>query len=749
MIVALALLLLSAEDPRIPVAELQLERRHSEALARVEVELAEDPETAAGLGFHYLRGHLLEELGRQGEAQRAFRDAARALPQLSSYSRYRLARSQFHRGHPEVSAGLLAMLLGDQTPQPLLGPAADLLIRSIDEGGDCSLLGSMNTWSMDGKTRRGVELARADCLLRQGQREGAQSALVELLQQDVGDDPARAAAERLSQLLPPTGVEVATSRVVGMAFYSHRQFSLSIRFLTRGLGAPASWQTELTEEDDFETLYALARSNFWSRNYIQAASQFGQLAAAVSDPEEKARALYQQGRCYELSGNWDYGARSYRLAYLADKTGPWADAGLMSAMRIEWRTGKETTALELYELLSQRRSWQQMLNRASLFLASSDLVRGRTDRARRWLERTVRLRDHSPVEVEYWWGRLYESSDPEQAVSHYIDALLEDAYHPLAQGARRRMAEPPLQAAALARAKRLASSNRSRDLYAAWLLLGDGNEEGRRAHQRLLERLGRDSRARPYLEMEARPPATWPIWDARLTQPEETLLALGVWDQGSSVVLKHFPVTDASLAYTGGQILAQAAETRPSIYVAEILRKRMPDDLPWRLTPNRLERLLYPLPFRDLIERESRLRGIDPLLLAALMREESRFDPNALSSASARGLAQFVLPTAHRLAQQIGIENFEPRDLYSPDVSIALGAAYLAELAAAFGNQGHMVLAAYNAGEDQTVVWRSYCYSREPEEFFSKVGFSQTRNYLRKVLSSRAHYAELYERDAP
>lgn len=743
MIIALALLLLGAEDPRIPVAELQLQGRQSEALVQVETALREEPEVVGRLGFHYLRGHLLEQLERRDDAQRAFVEAMQALPQLTAYSRYRLALNQFRLKHPEVAAGLLARLLNDRAPQPLTLPATELLIRSLEAGGDCGLLDEMDGWGLTPGARRALALASADCLLREGRPDAARSVLISLLEEEVGDEPARAAAVRLNRLMNVSDPS-PPSRIVGMAFYRHRQFSLSVFHLTRGLGNPASWQTELQDDEDLELLYALARSNFWRRNYIQAASQFGQLAAALSKPEEKGRALYQQGRSYELYGNWEIAADSYKRAYLADPSGSWADAGLMSALRVEWRTGDEATALQLYEELGARRSWQPMFNRASFFLASSDIVRGRADRARTWLARTTRVRGETSIELSYWQGRLAELTDRSEAVDRYIATVVEDIYHPLARAALRRLAGPPLAEAALERALRLSTSSRSSDLYAAWLVLGDDRPEGAAALRRLQERMKDDARVRPYLEISAQPPADWPIWEARLTQPEELLLALGVWDQGSSVVLKHFPATDPSLAYTGGRILARAEAYRPSIYVGEVLRKRLPQQLPDGLAPRELREVLYPLPYRDLIVRESERWGIDPLLLAALMREESRFDPQAVSSASARGLAQFVLPTANRLAHQIGIENLRARDLHSPPVSIALGAAYMAELTRQFGDGAHFVLAAYNAGEDQTKVWRSYCYSTEPEEFFSKVGFTETRGYLRKVLSSREQYAQLY-----
>jgi soluble lytic murein transglycosylase len=150
------------------------------------------------------------------------------------------------------------------------------------------------------------------------------------------------------------------------------------------------------------------------------------------------------------------------------------------------------------------------------------------------------------------------------------------------------------------------------------------------------------------------------------------------------------------------------------------------------------------LPFRELIETQAKLRGLDPHLLAAAIREESRFDPLALSPAAARGLAQFVLPTARGLAGHIELGTLRAEDLYRPEISIALGADYLASLLKASGGEAHLAVTAYNAGEAEVRLWRSYCYSGESEEFFSKVPFAETRGYLRHVLASRLEYARLY-----
>jgi soluble lytic murein transglycosylase len=103
-----------------------------------------------------------------------------------------------------------------------------------------------------------------------------------------------------------------------------------------------------------------------------------------------------------------------------------------------------------------------------------------------------------------------------------------------------------------------------------------------------------------------------------------------------------------------------------------------------------------------------------------------------------------IRSTALRVAAQIDAGRISPEDLYRPEVSAALGAAWLAILAKELRGVDFVAVAAYNAGAPQARLWRSWSYSPEMEELFSKVGFRETRSYLRRVLTSRAHYAELY-----
>ncbi|HEY0781254.1 MAG TPA: transglycosylase SLT domain-containing protein, partial [Thermoanaerobaculia bacterium] len=190
------------------------------------------------------------------------------------------------------------------------------------------------------------------------------------------------------------------------------------------------------------------------------------------------------------------------------------------------------------------------------------------------------------------------------------------------------------------------------------------------------------------------------------------------------------------------------SELSRSILQAEALRLRMPDRLPLAVLPRAYRQILYPFAYREALLAESRRRRVDPYLLAAIVRAESRFDAESLSPAAARGLAQLVYPTARRIAAHVGLPKLDIDDLYRPRLSIGLGAVYLSELLRNFPGAPYAAVAAYNAGEPQALLWQHYCNSTEPEEYLTKVAFRETRSYLGRVLSNWEHYQALY-RDQP
>ncbi len=732
----------AAADPRIRLVEQQVERRHEDALQAVEQALREDPGTARRLGLDYLRGHLLLLLERRQEAIEAFATSMGATPELEAYSRLRLARQQEALDHPEVAAGLVATLLGSNPPRGLVGPAMRLLERTIVDGGDCRLLARLNRYRYSSRDRRRLNLARGVCAERAGDFAAADRLFFYLLEEDQGDDVALSAARRIV-VRPPAERDARSHLLLGFAFYKHRDFGVAIQHLARAQVRAAS-AADVSSREAFDCRYALARSHFWQERFEVAAAAFGALVKTTTNPTQRAQVLYQRARSLELDGAWREAVDAFEQAIQQDPSGRWSDAALIGRMRLLWRLGDESRALAALEALIAQRELKTA-TRALLFLASSDLVRGRVDRAGPWLTRASQLGQPPGQELDYWRGRLEEAAGrPGAAVDHYVAASRVDPHQPFGRASLERLSAGRLRPAAMTRAARLAASDQPADLYASWLLLGDGQSQGRRARHQLEKRLWDDQKITPYLRLAPEPTADWPLWQATLRRPEEMLLALGIFEEGSSVVLRHFPVAQPELAFTGGIVLAQSGDTQRALYIAEILGKRIPDLVPSQLLPPAYRRLLYPFGYGYLILSESDRFSIDPHLLAAIIREESRFDPDAVSSASARGLTQFVLPTARRVAQTIGLGAIEPRDLEQPEVAIALGAAYLRELSDRFSGSMTDVVAAYNAGEPQADLWRRYCVSGEQEEYLTKVAFRETRGYLIKVLTSREHYRELY-----
>jgi soluble lytic murein transglycosylase len=417
----------------------------------------------------------------------------------------------------------------------------------------------------------------------------------------------------------------------------------------------------------------------------------------------------------------------------------------MSSLRIHWQQGNIETALDRFQQLGTRSGWRRGYARAALFLAASDLVSGESRRAGAWLTQAARATRTETPEIAYWRGRLAElEGKTTTAVGHYVSALVQNRYHPLSEAARIRLDQPELAAARRSQGVRLATVDRTRELHQAWILLGDEDPLGSESRDHLRRHMQSSSRVRPFLEMQIVPAGQWAIWDVELDRPDEILLSLGIVEHMSPAVGEHFPVADNSLALTASHLLAESGLYRQSLRFSEILSDRLPDELPQQFLSESYRRTLYPIPYQQLIRSRASSAGIEPHLLAAIIREESRFDPMAVSAASARGLTQFVLGTARRYGPRIGRPRLKAADLHRPEVAIALGATYLADLSNRYSGRTFPAIAAYNAGEDQAELWQSYCNSEEPAEYFTKVGFSQTRAYLEKVVGSWLQYDEIY-----
>lgn len=164
----------------------------------------------------------------------------------------------------------------------------------------------------------------------------------------------------------------------------------------------------------------------------------------------------------------------------------------------------------------------------------------------------------------------------------------------------------------------------------------------------------------------------------------------------------------------------------------------------------RLLRVVFPLPFRGILQREAERRDVDPMLLAALVRQESSWNPEARSWVGATGLGQIMPATGKWLASSVGIEEWDVRYLQVPEVNLRMSAEYLGDLLNRYDDASDLALAGYNAGPSRADRWRRELgYARDPEAFRERIPFDETRHYVKVVLRNAAVYHALYGDDAP
>ncbi len=156
----------------------------------------------------------------------------------------------------------------------------------------------------------------------------------------------------------------------------------------------------------------------------------------------------------------------------------------------------------------------------------------------------------------------------------------------------------------------------------------------------------------------------------------------------------------------------------------------------------------YPTPFRPLVEKHGKAAKVDPDLLQALMREESRFNPSARSPTGALGLTQLMPATARDVARHLKIRRFRNASLLNPQQNIRIGSTYLGQLLTRWDGNKALAVASYNAGPDAVRRWLSTHPDADMDEWVEQIPVSETRNYVKRVLGSYDTYG-LLSRQGP
>jgi soluble lytic murein transglycosylase len=162
--------------------------------------------------------------------------------------------------------------------------------------------------------------------------------------------------------------------------------------------------------------------------------------------------------------------------------------------------------------------------------------------------------------------------------------------------------------------------------------------------------------------------------------------------------------------------------------------------------PDAVRELALPLRHEDIIRQQAEAKGVDPSLVAAVIYTESKFRDQT-SHAGARGLMQITPETARYIAKLSGGTAFEQGDLATPQVNISYGVFYLRYLLRRYGDNKVLALAAYNGGEGNVDRWIARASMSERTFGVAQIPFTETREYVGRVLDVQADYRRKYRRE--
>lgn len=154
---------------------------------------------------------------------------------------------------------------------------------------------------------------------------------------------------------------------------------------------------------------------------------------------------------------------------------------------------------------------------------------------------------------------------------------------------------------------------------------------------------------------------------------------------------------------------------------------------------------IYPIKYSEYVYKYSEEYGVDPLLIFAIIKAESNFNPNVVSSSQAIGLMQLMDTTAEELARKLDVSFTKKSSLYNPELNIRLGTKYFSDLLKEYNQNTLLALTAYNAGKGTLKRWMEQGTINEDGSNIENIPYKETNNYVRKIVRDYKIYQELYK----
>jgi soluble lytic murein transglycosylase len=480
--------------------------------------------------------------------------------------------------------------------------------------------------------------------------------------------------------------------------------------------AAASAALDSLLEEDIEVdsyVEGLVRyRHFENEEALEALRRFLEEGAGGS---EAAAARYYVGAIQERLGEDDAAIGEYAAAYRLAPDGPLAANALWWRGRLLEKQGRLEEAMELYELMTSEQAGSEFAADAAFRLGLVLYRQGRLPQAAGvWRSAAATAQNEEDRARAMLWVAKAELGAGEEnlALSHLEELRREQplGYYGLRADVLLRESSDAEETMAATPA-----ATPEEEGVAAWLASATGET-------------GNDG---------------WMLWLDKRWVRGLGLTALGMPYQARAELRALMYGSESAVRlWTLSRMARCFGLTEISARSAQLVLERIPEEKAGSV-PEELLRLAYPLDYEELLERAESEEGVPPLVMLALIRQESFFDPLAGSMAGASGLTQVIPPTGQEIARDLGLD-FEAEKLLEPETSILFGAHYLSAQLSTFDGNLYHALAAYNAGPGNARRWQSAA-AGDMDLFLEEIDFAQAELYVRRVMENLSVYRYLYD----
>jgi len=626
------------------------------------------------------------------------------LPQIADYAGYYLAAARVESGDFAGVGADLAAAHRAEMPSPLSGKAWILEARALQSTDAAQAVRLLRDHYSELLQPVG-DLTLADSYLAAGDMMRAADFYQRVYYEYISGDAAGRAAAALAMLKETMGAGYPQPLPRQMLRRADRYLDAHEYREARGEYQMLASQLTGVERD-------LARvrggeADYLGGNAATACTYLRGLDLSVSEAD--AERLYYQTECARKLGD-DEGMLAAVKRLEAYRQSPWRMKALVSAGNRFLLDNRPDDFIPLYKTVYEEFPSDAAAGTAHWKVTFQAYLAGHSDAAALLREHLRKYPKHATAGAAlYFLGRIAEAeSDTATARTFYqrLDKAFTNTYYGML--ARRRLEAPEL---------REPQSALNAEQFLATLALPEAKPVSLEpATAAANARIGRSRLLR----------------SAGLNDLADGELRFGARDGEQPVVLAVEMATAAEASYQGLRIMKSLA--------SEYL------NLPLAGAPRQFWELLFPLPYREALVASARARGLDPYLLAGLIRQESEFNPEALSHKNAYGLTQVEAATGRRYARQAGVARFNKRVLFQPATNLKIGATIFQSMLDENGGKLEETLASYNAGPNRLASWLMWRTYREPAEFVESIPFTETREYVQAVLRNADVYRRLYLR---